>query len=134
MSTIAGVWTEVYCQHSKSGNFKFDPKSGEDTELDKGGRRLVDDDNNYTASGKLILQYENKMPYIQFTCVVDSAVEDFIQSLIENSAEELGNWTFTHVSGDIYTGNGTIVGDVKPNRNNGTVQLKVVIEGDLLTI
>jgi hypothetical protein len=134
MSTIAGYYTEVFCQHSIVGNRKFDLKSGEDSELDRGGQRLVDDENNRTASGKLILQYENKMPYIQFTCVVDGKTENYIQDMIVASNEELGTWTLTHISGRVYTGVGTIVGDVKPNANNGTVQLKVMFEGELLLV
>jgi len=134
MSIIAGYFTEVNCQHSIAGNQKFDLKSGEDSELDRGGNRIIDDDNNRTASGKMIVQYENKQPYIQFTSVVDGDIEDYIQKLINNSTEEIPNWTLSHISGDIYTGNGYIVGDVKPNRNAGTVQLKVAFEDELLKI
>jgi hypothetical protein len=133
-ATIAGFFEEVNCQHSRAGNRKFDLKSGEDSELDRGGYRIADDENNRTASGKLILQYENKMPYIQFTCVVVAETEDYIQDLIKDSVSEIANWTLTHVSGDIYTGNGVIVGDVKPNRNAGTVQIKVAFEDELLNI
>ncbi len=134
MNTIAGYFTEINCQHSIVGNRKFDLKSGEDSEIDRGGLRTIDDDNNRTASGKLIIQYENKQPYVQFTSVVDGDLEDYIQNLIANSIEEIANWTLTHISGDIYTGNGIIVGDVKPNRNAGTVQLKVAFEDQLLKI
>lgn len=134
MGNIAGYFEEVNCQHSVAGNRKFDLKSGEDSELDRGGLRIIDDDNNRTASGKLIIQYENKQPYIQFTAVVDGELENYINTLIKNSDSEIPNWTLTHISGDIYTGNGVIVGDVKPNRNAGTVQLKVAFEGDLLLI
>ena len=134
MATIAGYFEELNCQHSVVGNRKFDLKSGEDVEVDRGNKRIVDDDNNYTASGKLIIQYENKMPYVQFTAVVDGDLEDYIQNLIAESSDELASWTLTHVSGDVYTGNGTIMGDVKPNRNAGTVQLKVCFEDGLLKI
>jgi len=132
--TIAGIFTEVFCQHSIVGNNKFDLKSGETTEVDRGSFRITDDENNRTASGKLILQYENKTPYIQFTCAVDGVIEDYIQDLIKQSSNELPNWTLTHISGDIYVGIGTIVGDVKPDRNAGTVQLKVAFEDELLLI
>lgn len=134
MSTIAGYFEEINCVHSIAGNRKFDLKSGEDVELDRGGMRIVDDENNRTASGKLIIQYENKQPYVQVTAVVDADVENYIQTLISNSADEIPNWTLTHVGGDIYTGNGVIVGDVRPNRNNGTVQFKIAFEEELLQI
>lgn len=134
MSTIAGYFEEVNAVHSVAGNRKFDLKSGEDSELDRGGLRIVDDENNRSASGKLIVQYENKQPYIQFTCLVDGDLEDYIQDLIANSDQEIPQWTLTHISGDIYTGNGVIVGDVKPNRNAGTVQIKVAFEDELLKI
>lgn len=133
-NTIAGYFEEVNCVHSIVGNRKFDLKSGEDSEISRGGKRIVDDENNYTASGKLILQFENKQPYIQVTAVVDGDVENYIQNLIAASDQEIPNWTLTHISGDIYTGNGVIVGDVKPNRNAGTVQFKVAFEGELLLI
>jgi hypothetical protein len=132
--TIAGLFTEVFCQHSIVGNRKLDLKSGESTELDRGGLRIADDENNRTASGGLILQYENKQPYIQFTCAVDGDVEDYVNNIIKESMNELPNWTLTHVSGDIYVGFGTIVGDVKPDRYAGTLQIKVAFEGDLLRI
>lgn len=134
MSTIAGYFLEANCVHSIAGNRKFDLKSGEDLEIDRGGLRIVDDDNGRTASGKLIIQYENKQPYVQMTVVVDADTEDYINSLIQNSDTEIANWTLTHINGDLYTGNGVIVGDVRPNRNNGTVQIKVAFEGDLLQI
>ncbi len=131
---IAGLFTEVFCQHSIVGNQKFDLKSGEDSEVDRGGFRITDDGNNRTASGQMILQYENNMPYIQFTCAVDGDIEDYIQDLIKESMTELANWTLTHISGDVYVGVGTVVGDVKPNRNAGTLQIKVAFEKDLLKI
>ena len=129
---IAGYFTEVFSQHSIVGNKKFDLKSGEDSETDRGGLRIVDDENNRTASGQLITQYENKQPYIQFTCAVDGDIEDYCQDLIKETPSELPTWTLTHISGDVYVGTGTIVGDVKPNRNAGTLQLKVAFEDDLL--
>jgi len=134
MSTIAGLFTEVFAQHSVVGNYKFDLKSGETTELDRGSFRISDDENNRTASGKLILMYENKQPYIQFTCAVSGETEDYVQALIKASATELANFTLTHVSGDVYVGVGTIAGDVKPDRNAGTLQLKVIFEDELLLI
>lgn len=134
MSIIAGLFIEAFCKHSIVGNMKFDLKSGEDSEVDRGGYRIVDDENNRTASGKMILQYESKIPYIQVTCAVDGSIEDYIQDLIKESMVELPNWTLTHISGDIYVGVGTIVGDVKPNRNAGTIQFKVAFENDLLRI
>jgi len=134
MATIAGIFTGIKVQHSVVGNQNFDMKSGEDTELDRGGLRIVDDENNRTASGKLILQYENKQPYIQPTVVVDADIEQYIQDLIANSFDELGTWTLTHISGDVYSGRGTIVGDVRPNRNAGTVQFKIVFEDELLKL
>ena len=134
MTFIAGYFTEVNCQHSIAGNQKFDLKSGEDSETDRGGLRITDDENNRTASGKLIIQYENKQPYIQFVCAVDGSLEDYVNSLIAGSIQEIPNWTLTHVSGDIYIGSGVIVGDVKPNRNAGTLQIKVAFEDELLRI
>jgi len=134
MSIIAGLFTEVFCQHSIVGNQKFDLKSGEDSETDRGSFRIVDDENNRTASGKLIIQYENKMPYIQVTCAVDGSIEDYLQDLIVESANELPNWTLTHISGDVYVGSGVVVGDVKPNRNAGTLQFKVAFENELLRV
>lgn len=130
----AGYFTEVFCQHSIVGNLKFDLKSGEDSEVDRGGFRIVDDENNRTASGQLIVQYENKQPYIQFVSGVDGETEDYVQDLIRETINEVPNWTLTHVSGDVYVGVGAIVGDVKPNRNAGTVQIKVAFENELLRL
>lgn len=134
MSIIAGIFTEAFCQHSIVGNQKFDMKSGEDSEVDRGGWRIVDDENNRTASGKNIIQYENKQPYIQIVCAVDGSIEDYIQALIKETANELPNWTLTHISGDVYVGTGHIAGDVKPNRNAGTLQFKVAFENELLRV
>lgn len=134
MTIIAGYFTGVKCQHGTVGNLNFDLKSGEDSELDRGGDRIVDDENNRTSSGQLILQYESKQPYIQFTSVTDAETEDYIQDLIPASADELPVWTLTHISGRVYSGKGVIVGDVKPNNNAGTVQLKIAFEGELLLI
>lgn len=66
--------------------------------------------------------------------MVDGETEDYINTLIDGSIKEIPNWTLTHISGDIYTGNGVIAGDVKPNRNAGTLQFKVVFEDQLLLI
>jgi len=131
---VAGYFVEVSCKHSIVGNKVFDLKSGEDSEVDRGGFRIVDDENNRTSSGQLIVQYENKQPYIQVVAAVDGETEDYIQDLIKESINEVPNWTLTHISGDIYAGAGVIVGDVKPNRNAGTLQFKVAFENELLRI
>lgn len=134
MPIIAGQFTEVMCQHPTAGDFKFDIKSGEDSEMDLGGDRIVDEANNKVSSGKMIVQFENATGYVQFTCGYTNECGVYIQALISASGDELGTFTITHIDGSSYIGKGTIVGDVKPNRNAGTIQLKAAFEGEVQVI
>lgn len=129
MAIIAGDLLEVAVDHPELGSRVFEPKSGEDFSPMTGGFKSNDDDGNITSTGNRIDQL-NRYPWsAEVTIGANPGDLDFLQALTENPLE--GNWTFTHISGDVRVGSGKPVGDVQENKQAGTIGFKVAGSGRL---
>lgn len=124
----AGDLRELSVQHSELGSKVFEPKSGEDHNMFKGGFKSNDDDGNIGSNGSRIDQ-KNRYPWsLEPTIVANNGDVDFLQDC-ENSFIE-GQWTATFSNGDTRTGTGMPVGDVQENRNAGTIGFKIAGSGE----
>lgn len=117
---------EIDCKHPVLGQFKFNPKSGEDSEFDLGGYRSNDDANGITAQGSMIDQI-NRVRWmfnvaIEWDDINGNEAEDL--AALQQSPV-LGEWTIRRINGKVYRGTGKPVGDIKPNGNNSTISFKV---------
>lgn len=123
MPTAAGDLRELSCQHPELGSRVFEPKSGEDHNMFKGGFKSNDDDGNIGSNGTRIDQ-KSRYPWsLEPTILALDGDIDYLQDC-ENSTLE-GQWTATFANGDTRTGKGMPVGDVAENRNAGTIGFKL---------
>lgn len=132
MNFIGGDILEIVCQHPTLGESRYSPKSNESFTLDPGGIRTNDDANQITSAGDMI-QQKNRMRWsFEGPVAVDFQNDTEIPNLRALAASpELGTWTISHISGTIYKGLGTIVGDINPDTNTAQVSIKVAGSGIL---
>ena len=132
MNFIGGDLTEIVCQHPTLGEFRVSPKSNESYTLDPGGVRNNDDANQTTSSGQMIQQKNRVRWGFEGPVAVDFINDTEIPALTALSASpDLGNWTFTLISGTIYKGLGIPVGDIAPDTNTAMVSIKIAGSGEL---
>lgn len=128
---IGGDILEIVVQHTL-GEFRYQAKSNESFTLDPGGVRTNDDAGQITGSGTAILQKNRVRWSLEGPIAVDPISNnefDSLAKLAEHS--EQGVWTITHISGTIYRGTGTVVGDLAVDTNSAQMTLKVSGSGKL---
>ena len=132
MATVAGDLIEITCSHPQLGNIAFYPKSGESFTMDLGGFKTEDEAQSITGSGEAIYKMNQARWSVEGVIRCDLNTNQDLQKVqaLSSSAFE-GDWTFTHVSGAIYSGKGKPVGDVQGDSNEGTMTLKVSGGGGL---
>ena len=123
MSFLGGDIKELKVEHPTLGSFIFEAKANEDTESNKGGIRVNDDDNGITAAGTIILTGSYTRPYIQVTLAMNNETEKFITDWAESL--KLATITYTMITGDVFRGSAIPVGDLKPSSLNATMQVKL---------
>lgn len=126
MAFTGGDLDEIVCSHPTLGTLRFQPKSNESFNIDRGGIRTNDDANQITSSGSMI-QQKNKVRWmVEGPIAVDYPEDTVTENLGALSASPvLGEWTFTMLSGLILKGTGNIVGDIVPDANTATLTIKV---------
>lgn len=132
MAFIGGDILEATCSHPTLGDFRFQAKANEAFTLDRGGFRTNDDANSVTGGGKNIKQLNRVRWSLDGPVAVDflSDIELAGLSALAGDPQD-GVWTLTHISGAIYKGTGSPVGDLQPDTNTGQMKLKVAGGGDL---
>lgn len=134
MAFIVGDIISLVCEHTL-GSFRFEPKANESFTLDGGGIRNNDDANQITGSGTAIIQKNRTRWSLEGPIAIDFTGGDTIADLnkLTESPEE-GVWTITSISGTVWTGKGTPVGDIQTDTNTGMATLKISGGGQLQTI
>tara|TARA_R110002049_G_scaffold224712_3_gene396486 strand:+ start:830 stop:1237 length:408 start_codon:yes stop_codon:yes gene_type:complete len=128
---IGGDILEIVVQHT-IGEFRFQAKSNESFTLDPGGVRTNDDANQVTGSGDMIQQKNRVRWSFEGPIAVDPISSNEFDNLSKLAAHpELGTWTISHISGTIYKGRGTVVGDLAVDTNAAQMTLKVSGSGKL---
>lgn len=122
MAYTGGDCIEVTVNHPTLGSFRFDPKGSEDTEIDFGGYLVADSDDSVTGAGTNIKQMNRKRWSVSVPPVGWERDPDTLQNL-QSLQDDVNDapWTFTFIDGAVYKGTGSISGDLKGNKNNGTI-------------
>lgn len=129
MNFLGGDILEIVCQHTL-GEFRFQAKSNEAFTLDPGGIRTNDDANQVTGGGQMIAQKNRVRWSMEGPIAVDFASDNELKNLRELAGHpDLGTWTISHISGTIYKGQGTVVGDLNADTNAAQMTLKVAGSG-----
>lgn len=129
---VGGDITEITVNHPTLGGHVFNPKANVDSNHDLGGYASNDDANSITANGTNIAILNRKRWMFEVEVENDNQTNEdleFAQSL--SDSPEDGDWTFTHINGTVYSGNGRPVGDLQANGNSATFTLKVSGGGKL---
>lgn len=135
MAAVGGDLAEISCTHPTLGQFIFVPKSNESSTFDRGGVRSNDDANMIDGGGQMIDQLNRVRWSVEATIAVDDAGQNTQVNLTDMAASPvLGDWTFTHINGDVFAGKGKPVGDLQPDKNVNTMTLKVAGGGRLSLI
>lgn len=117
-----GDLLEITCNHPILGDFRFDPKGSEDTEVDFGGYMKQDADDSVTGAGTDIVIMNRKRWSVVSPPLAWEQNPDTLQTLQSiQSNPEPATFTFTFIDGSVYKGTGHIYGDVKGNKNAATV-------------
>jgi hypothetical protein len=131
---VFGDCVEITCQHVL-GRFSYFPKANESFTIDKGGIRNNDDANQITSNGQLMIQKNRTRWSVEGPIAFDQISDDQMTTLNQITESPItGTWTFSFLSGGIYTGNGMPVGDLQGDSNAGTMTLKIVGGGILAKI
>lgn len=135
MAAIGGDLIEITYNHPTLGSGTFFPKSGEDSTFDTGGFRGNDDSGMVAGSGANIRQLNRKRWSLETTLAWDNNSAEEVEKLSALAASpEEADWTISHISGTIYGGKGSPVGDIQGNGNAATVPLKISGGGELKKI
>ncbi len=131
---LAGDVEDITCNHLGI-TYRYSPKAGETFNIDKGGRRTKDENGDVTSNDQNIRAINNTRWSVDGPIAVDllSGYEEDSLRLMSGSPIE-GIWQITHISGAIFKGKGSPVGDIKCDSNAGTLSLKISGAGGLETI
>jgi len=123
---VHGDITEINFTHPEIGSGTLFPKANEESTIDLGGFRTNDDSNQITGNGTLILQKNRTVGFVECVIENDNNLREDLDKISQLTASPLQtNWTWTHISGAIYSGDGVPVGDIQAGLNAGTFTLKV---------
>ena len=126
MANVGGDIIEVAYNHPTIGSGLLRPKAGEDSTFDPGGFRAEDSDDGIDGGGEMILKLNRKRWGFECTIAWDNNVAQDLEKLNNLAGDPVqAVWTVSHVSGAVYKGTGTVVGDIKGNGNAATIALKV---------
>lgn len=134
--SVAGDILEITFSHPVAGSFSLFCKSNESGTLEKGGFRKNDDDNSRTADGRLINQMNNRNATFETPPIDWDMTGQDAQAKLEVLSESpiLSDITINSISGKIWGGKGTPVGDIAGDTNTGLVTLKLAFENKLKSL
>lgn len=129
---IGGDLVEITCNHPTLGNFNFATKSNESYTLDPGGKRSNDDANAIAGNGVFIDQINRVRWSFEGPLMANFISDNEIANLPKLAeSPELGTWTFSHISGVVWRGQGKFVGDIQVDTNTAQISAKLAGGGKL---
>ena len=128
---LGGDIISITCNHS-GNKYTYYPKANETANIDKGGHRTNDDASQLTTNGQNLRAINVVRWSIDCPIAVDfvSGKEEDSLKLMSGSPIE-GLWQVNHISGAIWVGKGSPVGDIQSDSNAATLTLKVSGGGTL---
>jgi len=129
MSYTGGDITEITYSHPTVGNGTIYAKSAEDSTIDRGGYIKNDDQNSVSGDGQNIDVMNRKRWRVELGPIAwDITDRDELDKLqqIQNSPLP-ADWTIAHITGTIWGGKGSPVGDLNATTNNP--QIAVILAG-----
>jgi hypothetical protein len=122
---LAGDITGISVTHL-GNTYRYSPKANETFNIDKGGRRTNDDKSKLTSDFQNIRQINAARWSIDGPIAADfvSGNEEDSLNLMAGSPAE-GVWQISHISGAIWVGKGSPVGDIQADLNAATITLKI---------
>lgn len=122
---VFGDVQEIVCNHL-GNTYRFYPKANETFNVDKGGIRTNDDANQTTTDGQMMRQLNRFRWMFDGPIAADTTSDAEFNALnIMSGSPVSGTWQFSLISGAIYKGVGSPVGDVKYDSNTGIITLKI---------
>jgi hypothetical protein len=126
MAATGGDIIEVTYNHPTLGGGTLFAKAGEDNTFDLGGIRSSDDVNMVDGAGQMIDQMNRARWNVEILIVNDMNTREDVEKVVALASDPAtSDWTFSHINGAVYTGNGKPVGDLQLNVNQTTFKLKV---------
>lgn len=122
---VFGDVQEITCKHD-GNTYRFYPKANESFTIDKGGIRTNDDANQTTSDGQMLRQLNRVRWMVEGPIAVDTISDNEMKALNAMSSSPIsGIWSFALISGAVFSGTGSPVGDHQLDSNAGTLTLKV---------
>lgn len=132
---IGGDILEVTYNHPTLGSGTFWPKANEDSTFDPGGFKGDDDSNMVDGGGANIKKLNRARWSFEVAISADQNVSKDLEKVAALAADtQDGTWTVSHISGAVYQGLGSPVGDVNWNGNAATITLKIAGGGKMKKI
>lgn len=129
---VGGDIVEITFNHPTLGNGVIYPKAAEDNTFDLGGFRSSDEENMIDGAGNMIDQMNRKRWGFEGTIAWDMNTALTLEQIVTLASSPVqATYTFSHVSGAVYSGTGKPVGDLKGAGNNATFPLKIAGGGIL---
>lgn len=128
---VFGDVQEIVATHL-GNTYRFYPKANETFNIDKGGIRVNDDTSQITSNGQIMRQLNRVRWVVEGPIACDTISDAELSALnVMSASPSLGDWQFSLISGAIYKGIGSPVGDIQFDSNTGIITLKVSGNGEL---
>lgn len=131
---VFGDVQEIVINHPElpGGSCRLYPKANESFNFDKGGIRVNDDSNQLTSNGQIMRQLNRARWEVDGPIACDTISDSELTNLnILSASPILGTIQFAFISGAIYKGVGSPVGEIKFDSNAGTIPIKFSGNGEL---
>ena len=126
MAITGGDVFEVTYNHPTLGDGTFFVKSGEDTTFDPGGFRTEDDMAAVAGNGQMIKKLNRIRWSFEGPVAWNMVTTNEIAQLSALSGDpEDAQWTISHINGTVWSGLGTVVGDIPGSGQDATIPVKL---------
>lgn len=131
MSINAGDLLKIEIEHDIGVGRTLQLKSDTDNDLELGGFEVADDKKNVTTTGDMIIKQNRILGSFTVVAATDNKTQDlqYLQDIQDSG--KLGTFTFTHINGNVYSGQGIPVGTLTHKGNEGTIDLPMNFEQKL---